>query len=98
MATALTGSLGWTGLHPVQLGGPPLISTFAKTIPTAASPLIARLYQNDGVNFLGSFSPLNLPSLTTATANGGMEQVQLEVASRTPTVTQGNVIRLTFQG
>jgi hypothetical protein len=117
MPTPLTGSLGWSGLYPLQLGGPPLINTYAKTIPAQASPLIAHLYQNDGVTFIGSFQVLNLPPLVSVTANGGMEQIQLEIASLSATgmiwglftwggttygggfnITQGNVVRLTFQG
>lgn len=97
MTTPLTGSLGWTGLHPRQLGGPPLTNTFARTLPAVASPMIAHVYQNDAVSFLGSFSVLNFPTLVNTTANGSLDQVELEVASRTFTVTQGNVVRLTFQ-
>lgn len=98
MPTALTGSLGWTGLHPTQLGGPPLTNTYARALPAVASPMIAHVYQNDAVTFLGSFSVLTFPPLINTTANGGFEQIELEVASRTFTVTQGNVVRLSFQG
>lgn len=97
-ATALTGSLGWTGLHPFQLGGPPLTNTFARTLPPLGSPLIAHVYQNDGVTFVGSMSVLTLPTIANVTANGGFEQVQLSVANRSVSVSQGNVIRLTIQG
>jgi hypothetical protein len=97
MPTALTGSIGWTGLHPTQLGGPPLTNTYVRSLPSVASPMIAHVYQNDAVTFLGSFAVMNAPTLINTTANGSFDQVQLEVASRTFTIAQGNVVRLTFQ-
>lgn len=91
MPTALTGSLGWTGLHPVQLGGPPLVNTFDRKLPptvppqvgaeSAARPFIGHLYQNDGVSPLGTFTVLNRPALTPTLANGGFNQILLEVAA-----------------
>jgi hypothetical protein len=80
--TALSGSLGWSAIHPVQLGGPPLISTWSRPLPTKALPLIAHVYANDGVTFIGSFAPLNRPVLKATTANGGYDAITLEVASR----------------
>jgi hypothetical protein len=98
MPTALNGTLGWTGLHPVQLGGPPLTNTYARTLPPAAAPFIAHAYQNDGVTSLGTFTALTAPTLVWTPANGGMDQVQLMVSTRSITLTQGNVIRLSYQG
>jgi hypothetical protein len=83
MAAPFTGSTGWTGLHPFQLGGPPLISSWSRPVPTKALPLKASVYGNDGVTFLGSFAPLNRPEIATRLANGGpQEQLTLEVDAR----------------
>src|SRR5215472_3624436 len=88
MPTALTGSLGWTGIYPVQLGGPPLVNTFERKLPStttfsgeasAARPFIGHLYQNDGVTPRGTFSVLNRPVLAPTLANGGFNQIVLEV-------------------
>jgi hypothetical protein len=113
VTTAFTGSLGWTGLHPVQLGGPPLVSTWDRPLATAALPLIAHAYENDGVTPLGTFTVLNRPSIKATLANGGLDQVTLDLAtSRVGALygqgvygqavygglTQGNVIRLTEDG
>lgn len=89
MPTALTGSTGWTGLHPVQLGGPPLINSFERKLPptappqvgaeSAAKPLIAHVYQNDGVVVIGTLPVLNRPVLSPTLANGGFNQILLSV-------------------
>jgi hypothetical protein len=89
MATAFTGSLGWTALHPVQLGGPPLVSTWdrplavkAGPLGSSALPLLAHAYLNDGVTPAptATFPILNRPALKTMTANGGQDQITIEVA------------------
>lgn len=89
MATALTGSLGWTGLHPFQLGGPPLIQTWSRPLAQTALPLIAHAYQSDGVTFIGTFEVLARPSIKATLANGGQEQIVLEVP--TPAASTGSV-------
>lgn len=114
MATAFNGSLAWTGAHPLQLGGPPLVSTWSRPLAKTALPLIAHIYDNDGVTFKVSFSVLNRPTLSPTLANGGYNQVLLSGASSFPAaiygqvlygqavyggrVVQGNVIRLTEDG
>lgn len=92
MPTALTGSLGWTGIHPVQLGGPPLVSTFDQTLPTEAKPLIAHAYLSDGVTAQGTFSVLNRPPIKVTLANGGPESITLEVATRSPAPIYGQTL------
>lgn len=114
MPTALTGSMGWTGLHPLQLGGPPLISTFDRPLSSQALPLIAHVYGADGVTSLGTLTVLNRPTISVMLANGGPASILLEVATRNPVpvygqvvygqpvygaqVVHGNIIRLTEQG
>lgn len=114
MTTALTGSLGWSGLNPLQLGGPPLINTFSRSIPAQATPFIAHAYSNDGVTPLGTLGPLsNRPALRAMLANGGYEQVTLETPISTRGtvygagvfglgiyggIGQGNIVRLSQQG
>lgn len=90
MSTALNGSLGWTGLHPLQLGGPPLVSTWARPLPTGAVPLLAHAYANDGVTPLSpaTFRVLNRPSWKNTAANGGQDQITLEIE----TVGQGSTL------
>src|SRR5690348_1496776 len=97
MPTAFTGSLGWTGAHPVQLGGPPLVQTYARPLPAGAVPLLAHACLNDGVTpaATATFGILNRPSIKATFANGGYEQITLEVAAPIPGLVQGNVIRLT---
>jgi hypothetical protein len=97
--TALTGSLGWTGAHPVQLGGPPLVNMYAKTIPAQATPFIAHAYQNDGVTFIKTLGPLsNRPPMKATLTNGGYDQVTIELPAKPTGITQGNIVRLTQQG
>jgi hypothetical protein len=90
MPTALTGSTGWTGLHPLQLGGPPLVSTWSRPLPTGVVPLLAHAYANDGVTPLSpaTFRVLNRPSWKMMTANGGPDQITLEIE----TVGQGSTL------
>lgn len=111
MATAFTGSLGWTGAHPIQLGGPPLVNTYARPLPSGATPLLAHVYEADGVTSKGTLQVRNRPVIKATLANGGYEQITLEVASQSTAavygqvtygqplyggrVLQGNVIRLT---
>lgn len=62
---------------------------------------MAHAYGNDGVTpnaTTATFSILNRPSLKATTANGGYEQITLEVAAPVAGLTQGNVIRLTEVG
>jgi len=107
MTTALTGSAGWSGLHPVQLGGPPLIQSWSRPravtagpLGAAALPLLAHAYLNDGVTpaAVATFPILGRPSIVATTANGGLDQITLEVAAPIAGLTQGNVIRLTEVG
>lgn len=107
MPTAFTGSLGWTGAHPILLGGPPLINTYSRPLASKAGPLgaealplLAHAYLNDGVTpaATATFGVLNRPSLKATTANGGYDQITLEVAAPVSGLTQGNVIRLTELG
>jgi hypothetical protein len=112
MATAFTGSLGWTGIHPVQLGGPPLVSTFARPLASKALPLLAHAYHNDGVTpaATATFGILNRPAIKAMFANGGYGQITLEPATKDASgnlvattgpalgLVQGNVIRLTDLG
>lgn len=114
MATAFTGSMGWTGLHPVQLGGPPLINTWTRPLSSKAVPLLAHVYENDGVTPKGTVPVLNMSSITATTANGGYDQLTLELATASTAaiygqsiygqamygaqMLQGNVVRLTEVG
>ncbi len=81
MPTALTGSLGWTGLHPLQLGGPPLVHSWSRPLATTALPLLAHAYLNDGVTpaATATFAVLARPSIKDMTANGGQDQITLEI-------------------
>lgn len=101
MPTPLTGSLGWSGLYPLQLGGPPLVNSFARAMasPLAstagtpqARPYIAHVYQNDGVTSLGTVTVKSRPNLMATRANGGFGQVLLDVASRKTSAVYGQVI------
>lgn len=114
MPTALSGSLGWTGVHPLQLGGPPLVSTWSRPIAGQALPLIAHVYANDGVTAKGTFKVLNRPAIKSTLANGGLDQITLEVPQQSIAAIwgqfiwgtvpwggktiQGDVIRLTEEG
>src|SRR5215467_7673088 len=111
MATPLTGSAGWTGLHPFQLGGPPLIHDWTRPIPDHATALLAHVYEVDGCTSKGTLKLLDRPVIQATNANGGLAQVVLNVSTRLTTavygqtnygqgdyggrVQQGNVIRLT---
>ena len=115
MATAaLTGSAGWSAAHPLQLGAPPLQGFWARPLPKAAVPLIAHVYSNDGVTSKGTFQILNRPGIKATTANGGFDQITLEVATQSTAaiwgqftwgtvpwggkVAQGDVLRLSEDG
>jgi hypothetical protein len=98
MATAFTGSLGWTAAHVVQLGGPPLIDNYARSLPAAAPAFVGHLYGNDGVTAnttTATFGVLNKPALHAKTTNGGYDPVLLEVAAPVSGIALGNVVRLT---
>jgi hypothetical protein len=103
-----TGTLGTVGaqLGLFQLGGPPLTNTFGRSLPslpqgvTDALPFIAHFYANDGVTpntTTATMSMLNRPVLSPVLANGGYNQLLLQVAAKPAGVVQGNVCRLTEQ-
>lgn len=113
-STALTGSTGWTGIHPFQLGGPPLTNTYARPLPSTARPLLAHVYDNDGVSFKATFPVLSWSPIKATPANGGYDQITLSMA-RTSTISiygqatygtslyggvlvQGNIVRLSEVG
>lgn len=114
MTTPLTGSLGWSGLYPVQLGGPPLVNTYSRPLATSGKPLLAHIYDNDGVSFKGTLPVLQWSSIKATTANGGYDQVTLSLAFASTMsiygdavyglnvydgqLIQGNVVRLTEVG
>jgi len=100
MTTALTGALGGIGaqLGLLQLGGPAQKFTYARSHPTQALPLIAHIYQNDGVTLIKTLSVLSRPAIIATTANGGYEQLTLELATKATGISTGNVLRLTEQG
>lgn len=112
MPTAFTGSLGWTGAHPIQLGGPPLLNTYTRPLASKALPLLAHAYLNDGVTpaATATFGLLNRPPIKATTANGGLDQITIEPATKDANgnllattgpalgLALGNVIRLTELG
>src|SRR5258708_785803 len=108
MPTALTGSLGWSGLHPFQPGGPPLVGSYTRPLPTPtagpqgaeALPLLGHAYGNDGVTpaTVATFGLLARPSLKAKTTNGGQDQITLDVAAPVAGLVAGNVVRLTELG
>lgn len=99
--TAFTGQSGLAGasqLGLLQMGGPVYAQSYDRTLPASARPLLGHAYGNDGVTPVTTFSPLNRPTLTATTANGGFNQILLNLAAPLSNVVQGNIVRLSEQG
>lgn len=79
MTAALTGALGWSGAHPFQLGGPPVVGAWTRPIPKFGTPYLAHAYQNDGVTPLGTFAVRTRPAIKVRTTNGGFDPLTLAV-------------------